>query len=763
VRRHWHIDLAVLTATVLGLLIGGALWSIGSRGAADWAWTAASAPAAILSAWRMLVALWRRETGLDLLALLAIAGALALHQGLTAAVIALMLATGNLLESFAERRAGRAMAALVARVPRTVQVYRDDTLAQLPVDAVQPGDRVLVRHGGVLAVDGTLAADRAVLDEAALTGESVPNTYRRGALLRSGAVNAGDAFDLLATASAAASTYAGVVRLVEAAQRAKAPAMRLADRYAAWFVPLALGLAGIGWVVSGDAMRALAVIVVATPCPLLLAVPVAVMSGLSRCAARGVLVKGGGVLEALAAARMLFFDKTGTLTGGSARLVSIEPTAVLDANAVLAIAASLEQASHHVTAAAVVAAAQARGLALSVPAEVVEVPGAGVRGSVDGRRVAVGSRAYVEAIAAVPEALGRRLDEAARDGMSAVLVAADEALAGVLLLADQLRPEAPRALRLLRRAGIRRVVMLTGDRQEIAEAIAAGLGIDDVIAGQGPADKLVAVGSAAGAGTTIMVGDGINDAPALAAADVGVAMGVRGATAAAEAAGIVLLVDRLDRLAEALHIARRTRAITLQSVLAGMGLSITAMLLALWGWLPPLHGAVLQEAIDVAVILNALRVLRVGTPRVSRHGLRPEELERLSAQHARLAAVLDRLTAVADRLPTLDGVGARQALQALDAALRDELLPHERDDDREVYPALAPLLGGDDPLAALSRTHREIFHLHRRFSGALEQLDPGHPDADALRSVQRTLYALDAILRLHFAQEEEIYQGLAAD
>ncbi|HEU0278107.1 MAG TPA: heavy metal translocating P-type ATPase [Rhodanobacteraceae bacterium] len=429
----------------------------------------------------------------------------------------------------------------------------------------------------------------------------------------------------------------------------------------------------------------------------------------------------------------------------------------------LAIAAALEQASHHVTAAAVVAAAQARGLALSVPAEVVEVPGAGVRGIVNGTRVAAGSRAYVEAIATVPEALGRRLDEAERDGMSAVLVAVDGALAGVLLLADQLRPEAPRALRLLRRVGVARIVMLTGDRPDIADAIAAGLGIDEVIAGQAPADKLAAVGSAAGAGTTIMVGDGINDAPALAAADVGVAMGVRGATAAAEAAGIVLLVDRLDRLAEALHIARRTRAIAVQSVLAGMGLSIAAMLFALWGWLPPLYGAVLQEAIDVAVILNALRVLRIRPPRASRRGLRPEELARLAAQHARLAPVLDRLTAVADRLPTLDGVGARQALQALDAALRDELLPHERDDDREVYPALAPLLGGDDPLAALSRTHREIFHLHRRFSGALARLDPEHPDADALRSVQRTLYALDAILRLHFAQEEEIYQGLAAD
>ncbi|MBS0382380.1 MAG: heavy metal translocating P-type ATPase, partial [Proteobacteria bacterium] len=511
-----------------------------------------------------------------------------------------------------------------------------------------------------------------------------PVTHLRGAALRSGAINAADAFEMVATASAAESTYAGIVKLVETAQHSKAPAVRLADRYAAWFVPLSLVIAGIAWLVSGDPMRALAVVVVATPCPLILAVPVAIVSGISRCARRGILVKDGGALEALAASRTLFFDKTGTLTGGRARLVSIERVAAASEDEVLGHAAALEQMSHHVTATAIVEAARARGLMLQVPTDVVETTGAGLRGIVGGVRVAVGSPAYVGAIVAVPESIHDLLERAAGEGISAVLVAMDGKVAGVLLLADQLRMETPRALRLLRRAGIQRIVMLTGDRQEVADAIGAGLGVDEVLAEQNPADKLAVIQSATRSAPCVMVGDGVNDAPALAAASVGVAMGARGATASAEAAGIVLLVDRLDRLAEALHVARRTRAIAVESVVAGMGLSLVAMVVALFGFLPPIYGAILQELIDVAVILNALRVLRVQPLRASRYGLSPDELGRLHADHEQLAPVLDRLTSVADRLASLRGTEASRALNQLDVMLREQLLPHEHEDDREV-------------------------------------------------------------------------------
>lgn len=760
---RWHSDAGIFVASVIGLAAGAALWFADHHFAAGWVWAAASLPAAVSLLWQVLVASWRREAGIDLLALIAIAGALALRQDLTAAVIAAMLASGRLLESFAERRAGREMKALLSRVPHVVNVLRNGKLVELPVAGIVAGDQILVRHGEVIAVDGTLAAEQAVLDESALTGESVPVTRQRGAAVRSGTVNAADAFELVATASAADSTYAGIVKLVKAAQGEKAPAVRLADRYAAWFVPTALLLAGIAWAISGDAMRALAVIVVATPCPLILAVPVAVVSGMSRCARRGILVKGGGALETLAAAHTLFFDKTGTLTGGQARLVAIERVAATDDNELLARAASVEQMSHHVTAAAIVEAARRRGLTLAVPSDVSEVPGAGISGNIGGARVAVGSRDHVGRFAEIPGSVGDLLDRSAGEGVSAVLVAVDGVLAGVLLLADQLRPETPRALRLLRRAGIRRIVMLTGDRQEVAEAIGVGLGVDAVIAGQSPADKLAMIKAARETTPSVMVGDGVNDAPALAAAGLGVAMGARGATASAEAAGIVLLVDRLDRLAEALHVARRTRAIAVQSVVAGMGMSLLAMLVALAGLLPPLYGAVLQEVIDVAVILNALRALRVQPLRASRYRLPPGELDRLRAEHERLAPVLDRLNEVADRLPLMGGAEASRALRDLDALLREQLLPHELDDDREVYPSVSALLGGDDPMGAMSRTHREIFLLHRRFSAGAAGLDPQTPDSGALRDAQRTLHALGAILRLHFAQEEEIYQGLAPD
>ncbi len=760
---RWRVDLGVFVICGGGLVLGALTWLLGERAVATAAWILAAIAALLPLAWQVLGALRRREAGVDVLALVAIGGALLLHEHLTAAVIALMFAGGTLLESHAERRARRELSALLAHAPRSAQRYEGGGLVDIPLEAIAPGDRLVVRHGEVLAVDGTLTAERAVLDESTLTGESLPVTWLRGDRLRSGAINAGDAFDMVATAVVADSTFAAVVRLVEAAQQSRAPAVRLADRYALWFVPLALLLAALAWLVSGDPLRALAVLVVATPCPLLLAVPIAVVAGISRCARRGILVKDGAALEGLAASQTLFFDKTGTLTGGQARLIGIEGVATADADHLLALAASLEQLSSHVIATAVVGAARQRQLALQVPREVSESAGAGISGRIDGARVSVGSLDYVSRVASVPLPMRALLERSLNEGASAVLVAVDGQFAGMLLLADQLRVEAPRALRLLRRSGIGRIVMLTGDRREVAEAIGAGLGVDEVLAEHTPAGKLAVIKAARANGRTVMVGDGINDAPALAAADVGVAMGARGATASAEAADIVLIADRLDRLAEALRIARDTRRIALQSVFAGMGLSLLAMAVAALGYLPPLYGAALQEAIDVAVILNALRVLRIQPLRTSQYRLDPAQVEHLHAEHRELEPVLDRLSAVADRLPTLQGDAFVAAVREVEAMLRERVLPHEQADDHEVYPQIAALLGGDDPLAAMSRSHREIFRLHRRLAGLVAGLSAPQVDARARQELQRTLHALDAILRLHFLQEEEIYQNLAPD
>lgn len=760
---RWRADILVFLACATSLLAGAACWLFDARGLAAWVWAGGCLPALATLLHGAVAALRRRETGVDVLALASIGGALLLRQELTAAMIALMLASGRLLEGFAARRAGRELTALLARAPRSARCYRDGVLVELPPEQIGANDRLLVRRGDILAADGTALADNVVLDESALTGEPLPVVRHRGSTLRSGSVNAGDAFEMVATASASDSTYAGIVKLVETAQQASAPSTRLADRYATWFVPLSLGVAGLAWLLSGSAMRALAVVVVATPCPLLLAVPVAMVSAISRCARRGILVKGGAALEALAGARTLFLDKTGTLTGGQAKLAGIDNNGLLDDDELLRRAASLEQLSHHVMAQAVVDAARARDLPLGVPEGVSESPGAGLHGTLEGHRLAVGSRDYVANRVTVPPSTLDRLERGSLDGVAPVLVALDGRYAGALLLADPIRTETPRALRLLRRAGMRRIVMLTGDRHDAAEATAAGLGIDAVLASQTPADKLAAIEQARTDGATVMVGDGINDAPALAAATVGVAMGARGATASAEAADIVLLVDRLDRLAEALHIAHRTRRIAIQSALAGMGLSLLAMLLATFGLLAPLYGALLQEIIDVAAILNALRVLRIRPPRSARHRLDHGQAVRLHAEHQQLAPVLNRLGAAITHLPEMAPGERLLELEAIDRSLREQLLPHENTDDREVYPAIAELLGGDDPMATLSHTHREIFRLHRLFSADLAHLRAAPGDDETLHKLQRRLHALDAILRLHFAQEEEIYQSVADD
>jgi heavy metal translocating P-type ATPase len=548
---------------------------------------------------------------------------------------------------------------------------------------------------------------------------------------------------------------------VAEAGTSKAPFVRLADRFALWFLPLTLILAAAAWAVSGDPVRALAVLVVATPCPLILAAPIAIVAGVSRAARRGVIVKGGGALEALARARVLLLDKTGTITMGVPTVSSIETFGEEPEGEILRLAASLDQVSQHVLAAAVVRAAYERALPLSLPAGVTEKPGWGVRGEVEGRPVALGKLAWISSGGELPAGVRRVRRQTALEGSSSVFVAIDGKIAGALILHDPVRPDSPRALRTLRQAGIERVVLVTGDHPEVAEMVGAGIGADLVLAERSPEEKVAAVLAERVHGPVLMVGDGINDAPALAAADVGVAMGARGATASAEAADVVLTVDRLDRLGEALVVARRSRAIALQSVAAGMGLSLAAMLVAAAGRLPPVAGALLQEGIDVAVILNALRALGSGHRRRATGG--DEIGSRYRTEHGLLLPEVDRLRAVADRLDELPPPAARRELGELRRFLDERLMPHERSEDATVYPLVARAIGGHDPTAAMSRAHLEIAHLVRLFGRLVDELPAGELEpltADDRRDLRRILYGLHAILRLHFAQEEEQYLPL---
>ncbi|QIR86716.1 heavy metal translocating P-type ATPase [Paracoccus sp. AK26] len=596
----------LLSVALAGLVAGLALHLVGRADLAGLAWTAGVLPVLAALLVEILRSLARGEVGLDIVAALSMSAALVFGETLAAAVVAVMYSGGTFLESFAEGRARREMRDLLSRVPRAATRHRNGGLEDVALDDIRPGDRLLIRQGDVVPVDGQVASATAFLDTSALTGESLPVRLEAGAEAMSGSTNAGDAFDLIATHEARDSTYAGIVRLVEQAQRSRAPMARLADRWSLGFLAVTLLIAGAAWWFTGDPIRAVAVLVVATPCPLILAVPVALVAGLSRAAHFAVLVKGAKPLEAMARVRTLIFDKTGTLTDGRPRIVTVDTAEGMAEDEILRLAAAADQATKHPVAQAIVAAAKARGMTLPVPHDTVEIPGEGVIAIVEGRQVVVGGYGFV---AGQVGHEGDPPDLAA--GSVMVAVAVDDRMAGHLVMSDPLRDGAGDMLSGLRRQGIERILLATGDRAEVARRMTEGLGLDGIRAGLTPDEKVLLVLTEHKHGPVMMVGDGVNDAPALAAADVGVAMGARGAAASAEAADVVLLVDRLDRIRTGIEIARRSRRIALESVVAGIGLSVLGMIAAALGYLTPVQGALIQEAIDVAVILNALRALRI--------------------------------------------------------------------------------------------------------------------------------------------------------
>ncbi|WP_369029737.1 MULTISPECIES: heavy metal translocating P-type ATPase [Streptomyces] len=752
----------LLAVTAAALTAGSVAWLLGARDLADLCWALGTVAAVVPSVAWVLGALRRGHAGVDLIAVVALGGTLAVGEYLAGALIALMLATGRTLESAAQRRASRDLRALLEHAPRTARRRTGTEVRTVPAAEVAAGDLLVVGPGEVVPVDGRVTDTTAVLDESVLTGE--PLTVRRppGEAVRSGVVNAGHAFEMRATATEQDSTYAGIVRLARLAGAESAPVVRLADRYAAWFLPLALAAAGLAWLVTGSAVRAVAVLVVATPCPLLLAAPVAVVSGLSRASRLGVVVRDGGALENLGRARTLLLDKTGTLTRGRPQVVDVVAEPGRHPSQILRLAASLDQFSPHVLAQAIVGAARERGLRLSVPTDVSEEPGQGAMGTVAGSRMAVGR---LDPAAGKPGWARATDNRALLDGAAVSWLTVDGRPVGALLLRDPLRPDAPRTLRRLRAAGIERLVMLTGDRAEPAREVGAVLGLDDVRAGLSPADKVAAVHAERERAVTVMVGDGVNDAPALAAADIGVAMGARGSTASSEAADIVLTTDRVDRLADAVLIAVRSRRIAVQSALGGMALSLAAMALAAFGLLAPAFGALLQEGIDVVVILNALRAL--GDDRAARPVLQPATealIHRFAAEHDDLQDVLEAVRSAADRLSDSAGPESLTAVAEAHRLLTERLLPHEYAEEHQLYPALAPTLGGPEATATMSRAHAEIERLARRVSTHLALAGPDRSLApEQLDDLRACLYGLHTVLRLHFAQEEESYFSLSPE
>lgn len=483
-RRPISLTTLLLFGCVVGLSGGGVAWLAGRHGLGDVLWAGTAGLALIPITAELVRRLRQRSAGVDVIAILAIIGALILGEYLAGSVIGLMIATGRALEEYAANRAERELSSLLERAPRLAHRVRNGAVDTVSVEEVLVGETLLVKEGDILPVDGVVSAGPALLDEAALTGESRLVERLVGDHVRSGTANAGGPFYIRATTTAADSTYAGIIRMVREAQGSKAPLVRLADRYAQFFVPVTLVVAGAAWVIAGNPGRALAVLVVATPCPLLLAAPVAIVSGVSRAARRGIIVKGGAAIETLARGRVLFLDKTGTITLGAPRLQRIVVSRLeSDATELLRISASVDQMSSHVLATALVKAARDRGLILTLPTEVTEKAGLGVAGSVDGTAVRLGHFAWVcESTAPSSEQLKfrRRL---MRDEGSIIFVSVGGKLAGAFVFDDSIRPDAPRVLRLLKRRGIEEIVMLTGDHVAVAEPVGAAIGVDRVMDG----------------------------------------------------------------------------------------------------------------------------------------------------------------------------------------------------------------------------------------------------------------------------------------
>lgn len=613
-------DYPLVGVVLLTALLGVVLEISGPDASARWVVSAVALGIAALQLRGMVEALRAGSYGVDVLAVTAIVSTVAVGEYWAALVVGLMLTGGEALEDYASARAGRELTSLLARAPSVA--WREDEdggLQEVDVAQVRPGDQLLVRPHEVVPVDAVLDSDDGVFDESSLTGESLPVERVRGDRVLSGALNGSGAVRLVATATAADSQYQRIVTLVQEAQESRAPFVRLADRVAVPFTATAFLIAGLAWGLSGDPMRFAQVLVVATPCPLIIAAPVAFMAGMSRGARGGMIVKDAGTLEQLSKVRSVAFDKTGTLTHGRPEVVAVHPAPGEDGDRVLAEAGAVESWSSHPLAQAVVAAARGRG-GIPTSSEVREVPAHGVEAVVDGVVVRVGKAAFVVpggVVVPVADDDGGSGTElpgpapgpgGAVTGHTRVHVSRDGRFVGTIVLADVVRAETPRTLGQLHRMGVGPTVMLTGDAEGTARRVAQEIGLDDVRAELLPEDKVAAVTDLER--PVLMVGDGVNDAPVLAAADVGVAMGARGSAAAVESADVVVMLDDLSRVPRLVLLGRHTMRVAWQAIAIGVGLSVVLMLVGATGRMPAFVGAWMQEVVDLACILWALLAAR---------------------------------------------------------------------------------------------------------------------------------------------------------
>ncbi len=601
-RKYYLFVVAILTSAV-GLYLQFAKYHM----ALHWLLGVVAILEVLPLIWRMWQDLRDGAYGIDILAATAIIAAVVMKQYWVAIVIVIMLTGGETLEDYAENRAKIELKNLLKKAPTKAHMIKGRKEIEVSVSAIQTGATLIIKPGEVVPVDSIIVENESSFDESSLTGESIPQLKGVGDKLLSGSIVLDGAVTVKALKPAADSQYEQIIKLVQAAANSRSPFVRLADRYSIPFTVVAYIIAITAWVVSHQSIRFLEVIVVATPCPLILAAPIAIISGMSRASKHGIIVKNGGALERTAEARTIAFDKTGTLTESELTINDVITFNKYTKDQVLAFAASLERSSNHILARAVIKGAAVKRLKLTKAKNIREEAGLGLDANINGRPILVGNEALLKKHGVkLPREIVKSIGN-----HTVTMVSVNHELAGIITFENELRRDSKRTISSIRKfRSIKKILIITGDNWKIARAIGRRLGVssNEVIAETLPADKLALLESIKdNERPTVFVGDGINDAPVLTAADVGIAIGAKGETAASESADMVIMLNDIKRVAIIIAIAKRTFSIARQSILIGITLSIILMLVFSTGRFKPIYGAVIQEAVDVIVIFNALR------------------------------------------------------------------------------------------------------------------------------------------------------------
>lgn len=592
-----------------GLIIGGALHLLYNSQTGQLAWFITLLVGGGPVVYQTFREMLHKHFASDIVAMMAIIASIILNDAFPGVIIVLMQSGGKALEDYAYRRASSSLDALLSRAPRIAHRKTNHVLEEIPVSSIQINDIMVIRPGDLIPVDGEITSSEAQIDESSLTGEPLPRTKKNGESVFSGTVNVGGAFEIKATKKSEESQYSKIVKLVKKAQEEKAPIQRLADKYAVWFTPITLGISAIGWMLTNNFETILSVLVVATPCSLIFATPVAIISGINKAAKLGIIVKSGSAIEQVGRAEVVVFDKTGTITFGTPNVERIVSFNGITSDEILLKAASVEQLSSHPIASMIAHKGKEKFGNLPIPTNFHEISGAGVEGDVDGIHVLIGAPSIFENLS--EEIFKHSItvnDQIKPEGRMVAFVALNNKLSGAIIFGDKIRPDVETMMKNLKKYGIKQTVLLTGDSFVNAKNIAKQAGISFFTAELVPEQKVIEIKKLRQSfDTVIMVGDGINDAPALAASTVGIAMGARGTAISAEAADVVLLIDNVSKVANTIEIGKRTISVAKQSIYVGLGCSFVLMGIATLGHLPPAIGALLQEALDISVILNALR------------------------------------------------------------------------------------------------------------------------------------------------------------